>query len=104
MDLLRFDGHIVGASFASGDTIVAGRWRDVAVRPLRRRDVAARRRPPVVLAPTAPVLDFVTSHYTFDGAVDAPVRIERDADGTVRVTGGGIDMALRAGASTSPGG
>ena len=103
MDLLRFDGHIVGASFESGDTIVAGRWRTSPFGPFA--DVMWRRADGtrVVLAPTAHVLDFVTSHYTFDDALITSVRVERDTDGTVRVTGGGIDMALRAGAIDLPG-
>jgi hypothetical protein len=103
LDLLRFDGHIVGASFESGDTIVAGRWRTSPFGPFadvmwRRAD--GRR---VLLAPTEATRAFVTSHYNFDEAIDAPVRIERDPDGAVRVTGGPIDMTLRAHGIDLPG-
>jgi hypothetical protein len=88
VDLLRFDGHIVGASFASGDTIVAGRWRTSPFGPFadvmwRRAD--GRR---VLLAPSEAARAFVMAHYDFDGSVEAPVRIERDEDGAVRVSGG----------------
>ena len=103
MDLLRFDGHIVGASFASGDTIVAGRWRTSPFGPFadvmwRRAD--GRR---VLLAPTEATRSFVMAHYDFHGSVEAPVRIERDEDGAVRVSGGPIDMTLRVNGVDLPG-
>lgn len=96
MDLLRFDGHILGASFASGDTIVAGRWRSSPFGPFA--DVMWRRPDGVrtLLAPTEDVRTFVTRHYAFDTASRVPVRVERDRTGVVRVDAGPIDLRVHA--------
>jgi len=96
MDLLRFDGHILGTSFASGDTIVAGRWRSSPFGPFA--DVMWRRSDGVrtLLAPTEDVRTFVMGHYAFDAASRVPVRVERDRTGLVRVDAGPIDLRVRA--------
>lgn len=103
MDPLRFDGHIVGASFASGDTIVGGRWRSSPFGPFA--DVMWRRADGtrVLLAPTEEARTFVSAHYDFDDAVVVQVRIERDPDGSVRVAGGPVEMTLRPDAIDLPG-
>jgi len=96
VDVLRFDGHIIGAAFASGDTIVAGRWR---TSPLGAFADAMWRRPDgsrVLFAPRDDVATFVTEHYTFEEASVSPVRVERDGASTVRLAAGPIELMLRA--------
>jgi hypothetical protein len=80
VDRFRFDGHIMGASFVSGDRIVAGRWHDSPFGPFA--DVmwcgpSGRR---VLFAPTDGVLRFVGHHYRFDEHVRTPVHVERADD------------------------
>jgi hypothetical protein len=90
---VEFDGHIIGASFASGDTIVAGRWLRSPFGPFadvmwRRAD--GRR---VLLAPDAGIGGFVSSQYTFDEVRTAPVRVERGG-GRVEANAGPVRMLL----------
>jgi hypothetical protein len=75
-----FDGSIMGASFASGDRLVVGRWpvspfggfADLMwARPDGRR---------ILLAPTERVRDFVAGHYAFDELRVTPVRVMRRDD------------------------
>jgi hypothetical protein len=75
-----FDGHIMGASFASGDRLVVGRWpvspfggfADLMwARPDGRR---------ILLAPTEGVRGFVAGHYAFDELRVTPVRVTRRGD------------------------
>jgi hypothetical protein len=93
---MEFDGHIIGASFASGDRIVAGRWlrspfgafADVMwCRPDGWR---------VLLAPSEPVRDFLTRHYAFDESRIEPTRVERCDDGTIEVAAGPLRVSLEA--------
>ena len=95
MPVVEFDGHIMGASFESGDRFVAGRWfrspfgafADVMwCRPNGRR---------VLLAPDARVLEFVGRHYAFDELLLEPVRVERTASGSVLVTSSRLRLELR---------
>lgn len=90
---LVFDGHILGASFASGDRLVAGRWHDAPFGPFAdvmwcRPD--GRR---TLLAPTEAVADFITRHYPFDEVRIGGVRVERH-EGAVSVDAGPIAMRL----------
>jgi hypothetical protein len=90
---LVFDGHILGASFASGDRVVAGRWHDAPFGPFAdvmwcRPD--GRR---TLLAPTEAVADFITRHYPFDEVRVGGVRVERHG-GAVSVDAGPIAMRL----------
>jgi hypothetical protein len=91
--LLAFDGHIVGASFASGDTVVAGRWRSSPFGPFA--DVMWRapdgRR--TLLAPSDETLEFLDRHYSFDEVVRAPVRVERQGP-AIHVAAGPIAMRV----------
>jgi hypothetical protein len=96
MAVITFDGHIMGASFASGDRIVAGRWSrspfgafaDVMwCRPDGRR---------VLLAPDERVRDFVAGHYAFDELAIDDVRVERAGDGAIEATAGPVRLVLRA--------
>jgi hypothetical protein len=95
MAVITFDGHIMGASFASGDRIVAGRWfrspfgafADVMwCRPDGRR---------VLLAPDVRVRDFVAGHYAFDELSIEEVRVERTGDGAIEATAGPVRLVLR---------
>lgn len=92
---MEFDGHILGASFASGDRIVAGRWfrspfgpfADVMwCRPDGRR---------VLLAPDERVRDFVAGHYAFDDLRLERVTVERTGDGAIEASAGPVRMTLR---------
>jgi hypothetical protein len=96
MAVITFDGHIMGASFASGDRIVAGRWcrspfgafADVMwCRPDGRR---------VLLAPDERVRDFVAGHYAFDELAIDDIRVERPGDGRIEATAGPVRLVLRA--------
>ena len=96
MAVITFDGHIMGASFASGDRIVAGRWfrspfgafADLMwCRPDGRR---------VLLAPDERVRDFVASHYAFDELAIEGVRVERTGDGAIEAIAGPVRLVLRA--------
>jgi hypothetical protein len=93
---LRFDGYIMGASFASGDRIVAGRWHDAPLGPFADVmwcDPDGRR---VLFAPTDRVLAFVGSHYSFHELVVTPVRVERGdgAVGTIVAEAGPVTLRL----------
>ena len=92
---MEFDGHIIGASFASGDRIVAGRWlrspfgafADVMwCRPDGWR---------VLLAPSEPVRDFLTRHYAFDESRIESARVERCDDGTIEIAAGPLRVSLQ---------
>jgi hypothetical protein len=91
--LLTFDGHIVGSSFASGDTVVAGRWRSSPFGPFA--DVMWRapdgRR--TLLAPSEEALDFLDRHYSFDELARTPVRVERRGS-AIDVDAGHIAMRM----------
>ena len=105
MAVTTFDGHIMGASFASGDRIVAGRWfrspfgafADVMwCRPDGRR---------VLLAPDERVRDFVAGHYAFDELAIEDVRVERTGDGAIEAIAGPVRLdpacATRAGLAST---
>lgn len=98
MDLLRFEGHIVGASFASGDTLVAGRWHGSPFGPFAdlmwRRADGSR----VLIAPTEEIRGFVGRHYAFDELRGGAVRVEREGDGAISVTADAASMRLEPGA------
>lgn len=92
--VVEFDGHIMGASFASGDRFVVGRWfrspfgpfADVMwCRPDGRR---------VLLAPDEHVREFVGGHYAFDELRLEPVRVER-VDRAIEAAAGPIRLLLR---------
>ena len=86
-DLLRFDGWILGASFASGHTFVFGRWH---VSPLggfadlMRLDPDGTR---TLVAPAAEIERFVEAHYRFDRVDRAPVAVDREGDRVVATAG-----------------
>lgn len=76
---LRFDGWILGASFASGHTLVFGRWQDSpfgSFADLMLREPDGTR---VLIAPSETVAGFVDRHYRFDRIERSPVRVDREA-------------------------
>lgn len=85
--MLRFDGWILGASFASGHTLVFGRWHDSpfgGFADLMRLDPDGAR---TLVAPLAEVERFVDAHYRFDRVERAPVAVEREGDRIVATAG-----------------
>jgi hypothetical protein len=93
-DRLVFDGHILGASFASGDRLVAGRWHDAPFGPFADVMWCRPDGTRILLAPDGAVAEFVTRHYPFDDVRIGDVRVERVGD-TVSVDAGSIAMRLR---------
>ncbi|MGZ5326974.1 MAG: hypothetical protein ACXWFU_01310 [Actinomycetota bacterium] len=93
-DRLVFDGHIVGASFASGDRLVAGRWRASPLGPFADVMWCRPDGTRILLAPAEVVAAFVTRHYPFDEVRIGGVRVERGG-GAVSVDAGPIAMRLR---------
>ncbi len=96
MAVTTFDGHIMGASFATGDRLVAGRWFRSPFGPFAdlmwcRPD--GRR---VLLAPDERVRDFVAGHYAFDELTVGNVRVERTDDGAIEAIAGPVRLMLRA--------
>ena len=88
-----FDGHIVGASFASGDRLVAGRWHRSPFGPFADLMWARPDGRRILLAPTPAVRDFVARHYAFDELALVPVRVERSG-GTIQVRAGSVELDL----------
>lgn len=75
--MLRFEGHILGASFASGHRIVVGRWFDSplgAFADVMRRSPEGSR---TLLATTQAAADFIASHYSFDRVEVGTVSVRR---------------------------
>jgi hypothetical protein len=92
---MEFDGHILGASFASGDRIVVGRWLRSPFGPFAdvmwcRSD--GRR---VLLAPDGRVRDFLAGHYAFDELHAERVTAERTGDGAIGVSAGPVRLTVR---------
>lgn len=84
---MRFDGWILGASFASGHTLVFGRWHSSpfgGFADLMRRDPDGTR---VLVAPSAEVERFVSAHYRFDAVERSPVQVEHDGSRLVAIAG-----------------
>lgn len=92
-DVLRFDGWIAGAAFASGDRFVVGRWprspfgsfADVMwARPDGER---------LLLAPDDRVLGFIGRHYAFEELRRSPVEVEISPR-RIRVSASPVDLDL----------
>ncbi len=98
---LTFDGHIMGASFASGDRIVVGRWFDSPFGPVAdamwRRADGTR----VLIAGDRALADFVDRHYAFDHVLSEVVRAERSAQDRIEVSAGPLQLTLRVRAAGS---
>ena len=92
--LRRFDGHILGAAFASGDRFVVGRW---PVSPLGGvADVMWARAggDRVLLGERSELLEFVGSHYRFDRSEHTAVRVDLVGGRMIRVEAGPVRMEL----------
>lgn len=92
-DVIRFDGWILGASFASGHTLVVGKWRESpfgSFADVMRRDPDGTR---TLVAPSDEVERFVTAHYRFDATVRSEVRVGREGDALV-ARADGIDLRV----------
>ncbi len=92
---MEFDGHILGASFASGDRIVVGRWLRSPLGSFAdvmwcRSD--GRR---VLLAPDERVRDFLAGHYAFDELRVERVTAERTGDGVIVGSAGPVRLTVR---------
>lgn len=91
---MRFDGYILGASFASGDRLVAGRWHRSplgAFADLMWCDARGHR---VLLAGDDRIATFLDAHYSFDEIRLEPVSAERLGLGTIEVAGGPIRLTM----------
>jgi len=96
---LRFEGQIAGLGTAEGTRIVVGRW---LLSPLGAFADVMVERPGghrLLLAPNAQVRDFVSSTYSFDETVEAPVLVSSGAGGWV-VDAGPLRLAFGTGART----
>ena len=76
---LVFDGRILGATFASGDRIVAGRWHASPFGPFADVMWCPPGAERILLAPTETIAGFIARHYPFDEVRVAPVGVERAA-------------------------
>jgi len=92
---MEFDGHIIGASFASSDRFVAGRWRRSPFGPFADLMWCRPDGHRVLFAPNALIGAFIARHYAFDEVRIEQVRIERDAVVEVVAETGAIRLALR---------
>jgi hypothetical protein len=97
---MRFDGHILGAAFASGDRFVAGRWFDSPFGGVADVMWARPNGNRVLLAGNLPLLEFVDSQYRFDHTEHTSVRVESEGDSRIRIDAGPVRMNLELG---SPG-
>lgn len=90
---LRFDGLIAGASFASGDTVVAGCWRASPFGPFVDLMWARPDGTRVLLGGEGTALDFVWSHYWFEQRLvsDAGARVDNLG---LRVSGGPLSLEM----------
>ena len=92
--MLRFDGHIMGAAFASGHRIVAGRWFDSpfgGFADVMWRDAAGRR---LLLASSPEAAGFIEDQYAFDEVRVGPVSIQRTGE-RIEISAGELRLGLR---------
>jgi hypothetical protein len=92
-DVTIFDGHIMGASFASGDRVVVGRWWESPFGAFADVMWCRPNGSRALFAPSEPVRDFIDRHYTFEESLVMPVRVEREDD-VVHVDAGPVTLAL----------
>ena len=100
--LLVFDGDITGVGTLSGHRLVIGRWRQSpfgAFADVMHEAPGGHRR---LLAPSAPIADFVAATYQFDHIEVTRVSAERDGDG-LRVVAGDLILELDVGGRTGLG-
>ena len=95
--MLRFDGHILGAAFASGDRFVVGRWFDSPFGGVADVMWTRPNGDRVLLAGHLQLLEFVDSQYRFDHRELTSVRVEREDDRRIRIDAGPVRMSLELG-------
>lgn len=95
MPRMEFDGHIMGASFGSGDRFVAGRWHRSPIGPFADVMWCRPDGHRVLFAPNQTVATFIAHHYAFDEVRLESVRVERGTDGEIVAETGSIRMVLR---------
>jgi hypothetical protein len=103
-ELRRFDGHILGAAFTSGDRFVVGRW---PVSPFGGvADVMWARTDGdrVLLAERSDVLQFVGRHYSFERTERTRVRVDLEGGRRIVIEAGRVRMALDLGPPGLPSG
>lgn len=77
----RFEGDIAGLGSASGLRIVVGRWQVSDFGPFADVMLEQADGCRVLLAPSAPVAEFVSATYAFDEVVLTPVLVETSRTG-----------------------
>ncbi len=92
---MQFDGHIIGASFMSGDRFVAGRWTRSPLGPFADVMWCRGDGHRVLFAPNEHAGDFVARHYAFDEVRIEAVKIERGAGGAIVAEAGPIHLVLQ---------
>jgi hypothetical protein len=92
---MEFDGHILGASFASGDRIVVGRWLRSPFGPFADVMWCGPHGRRVLLAPDGRVRDFLAGHYAFDELHVDRVTAERTGTGAIGVSAGPVRLTVR---------
>ncbi|MEO8477465.1 MAG: hypothetical protein ABI572_10510 [Actinomycetota bacterium] len=92
-DRLVFEGHILGASFSSGDRFVAGRWHASPFGPFADVMWCRPDGTRILLAPRDTVARFVAHHYSFTEVAVTDVRVERRGDG-IEMAAGPIAVRL----------
>jgi hypothetical protein len=91
--ILRFDGSISGARFASGDTIVVGAWRSSPFGAFADVMWARGDGRRVLIAADERVLGFVGSHYRFDERRRLDVRV-RVSPPRLRASAGPLSLEM----------
>lgn len=102
---LRFSGQIAGFGTASGTRVVMGHWWESPFGAFADAMVERSTGHRTLLAPAA-VADFVSTTYTFDEVIHAPVTVRSDAaasddhDGHLVVAAGPLAATLAIGPRT----
>ena len=97
MALLRFDGHIFGVAFASGDRFVVGRWPVSPFGGVADMMWARAGGERVLVAEHPELLEFVGGHYRFDRALRTTVRVDLVSRRTILVEAGGVRIEVELG-------
>ncbi len=92
-DVLRFRGEICGAGTAEGTRVVIGRWTASPFGSFSDAMVERGDGRRVLIAPTAPVAEFISHVYAFDEILLADVAVERSND-ELRFVGGPLQARV----------
>ena len=86
-------GTISSAGFRTGDRFVVGHWPESPIGPMHDVMWATPDDRRILLAPTRPAADFITSIYDFDEVRVGPLDVNADGRRT-RVDGHGVELEL----------